>query len=234
MKILGISDTTDTLIYSSVAPSLYKDVDMVISAGDLPLRYYDYIATMLNKDVCWVYGNHNLEDWDRMMRRGSDQLKDFDDISLGRKVQMMPRFGGLFTDGKVFYDKERDLVIAGLGGSMLYNFGDSQYSEKQMARRILRIMPKLYAMKHLYGRYCDILITHAPPRGIGDAEDLCHKGFECFLSFMDRYKPKYLLHGHVHLDDMNAPRITQYNQTKVINIYKNFIIDDPELGASRK
>ena len=61
MKVLCISDTTDTLIYSSVAPELYRDVDFVISAGDLPLRYYDYIQTVLKKDVYYVYGNHNLE-----------------------------------------------------------------------------------------------------------------------------------------------------------------------------
>lgn len=231
MKILGISDTTDTLIYSSVAPSLYKDVDLVISAGDLPLRYYDYIATMLNKDVCWVYGNHNLDDWNRMMTRGSDQFKDMSDMAMGGKMQMMPRFGGMFTDGKLFYDKQRNLIIAGLGGSMLYNFGNSQYSEKQMSMRIFWMKAKLFAMKKRYGRYCDILVTHAPPRGIGDGEDLCHRGFECFLDFMDKYKPRYLLHGHVHLDDLNAPRETVYNQTKVINIYKSFIIDDPELGV---
>lgn len=234
MKILGISDATDTLIYSSVAPTLYKDVDLVISAGDLPLRYYDYIATMLNKDVCWVYGNHNLDDWDRMMSRGSDSMKDLTDLNRCGKMSMLPRFGGMFADGKIIYDKARDLIIVGLGGSFLYNYGNSQYSESQMAWRIRWLAPRLSAMKLRYGRYCDILITHAPPRGIGDGEDLCHRGFECFLDFMDKYKPKYLLHGHVHLDDMNSPRITEYNQTKVINIYKNFIIDDDSLGRRRK
>ena len=233
MKILGIADATDTLIYSSVAPSLYKDVDLVISAGDLPIRYYDYIATMLRKDVCWVYGNHNLDDWNHMMGKGSEQFKDFSQFVEGNSMQMMPRFGGMFVDGKVVYDKARDLIVAGLGGSMLYNFERSQYSESQMARRIFWMKARLFAMKKRYGRYCDILVTHAPPRGIGDGEDLCHRGFECYLDFMDKYKPKYLLHGHVHLDDLNAKRLTVYNQTKVINIYKSYIIDDPELGVSK-
>ncbi len=233
MKILGIADATDTLIYSSVATSLYKDVDLVVSAGDLPIRYYDYIATMLHKDVCWVYGNHNLDDWDRMMGKGSEQFKDLSSISSGDKMQMLPRFGGMFADGKVIYDKAHDLIIVGLGGSMLYNFGKSQYSESQMARRIFWLKAKLFAMKRRYGRYCDILLTHAPPRGIGDCVDLCHRGFDCYLDFMDKYQPKYLLHGHVHLDDINAPRISVYNKTTVINIYKNFIIDDPDLGIRK-
>ena len=117
MKILCVSDTTDTLIYSSVAPDLYRDVDFVISAGDLPLRYYDYIQTMLRKDVWYVYGNHNLEEFGRMMRRSSGL-----DVYLPSSPHgSMPLFGGCFVDGKCVYDKQHDLIIMGLGGSMLYN-----------------------------------------------------------------------------------------------------------------
>ena len=77
MKILCISDATDTLIYSKNAPERYKDVDFVISSGDLPLRYYDYIQTVLKKDVIYVYGNHNLEDFDRAMGKGPAIGADF-------------------------------------------------------------------------------------------------------------------------------------------------------------
>ena len=228
MKLLCISDATDTLIYSSIAPELYRDVDFVISAGDLPLRYYDYIQTMLRKDVYYVYGNHNLEDFGRMMKGSSDSFI----YAGGHDAHDMPIFGGHFLDGKCIYDKRRNLIIAGLGGSMLYNNGDSQYTEKQMQWRINRLIPRLIYNKKRYGRALDILITHAPPRGMGDGEDLCHKGFECFLQFMEKYRPKYLLHGHVHLDDINAPRISEYCDTKVINIYKNYILEDDTLGKS--
>ena len=233
MKILCISDMTDTLIYSSVAPELYKDVDFVISAGDLPLRYYDYIQTMLRKDVYYVYGNHNLEDFSRMMRgeHGSDIMAEYS--RTGKVNHGMPQFGGLFMDGKCRYDKANDLIVMGLGGSMLYNYGDSQYTERQMQRRINKLVPRLIYNKRKYGRALDILITHAPPRGMGDGEDLCHKGFECFLSFMEKYRPKYLLHGHVHLDDINAPRVSEFMDTKVINIYKNYILEDDTLGRRK-
>ncbi len=230
MKILGISDNTDTLIYSSIAKDLYKNVDLVVSAGDLPLRYYDYIATVLNKDVAWVYGNHNLDDYDRMKSRKSDSYKAFEDVMSGRQIEFMPHFGGMYVDGKALYDTRNRIIIAGLGGSMLYNGGKSQFSEREMKRRIFWLSSRLMQNKRKYGRYVDILLTHAPPRGIGDGEDLCHRGFECFLDFMDKYKPKYLLHGHVHLEDMNANRTTLYNETKVVNIYKSYIIDDPALG----
>ena len=230
MKILCISDATDTLIYSSVAPELYRDVDFVISAGDLPLRYYDYIQTMIRKDVWWVYGNHNLEDFDRMLGKGITSTDVLGGFSGMGGAGAMPSFGGFFLDGKCLYDKKHDLIIAGLGGSMHYNNGQSQYSEKQMQKRINKLIPRLIYNKKRYGRALDILVTHAPPRGMGDGEDLCHKGFECFLQFMEKYRPKYLLHGHVHLDDINAPRLSEYCDTKVINIYKNYILEDDTLG----
>lgn len=72
MKILCVSDATDTLIYSLQAPLRYKDVDFVISAGDLPLRYYDYIQTILKKDVYYVYGNHNLENFAKSVEKKGD------------------------------------------------------------------------------------------------------------------------------------------------------------------
>ena len=154
MKLLCISDATDTLIYSSIAPELYRDVDFVISAGDLPLRYYDYIQTMLRKDVYYVYGNHNLEDFGRMMKGSSDSFI----YAGGHDAHDMPIFGGHFLDGKCIYDKRRNLIIAGLGGSMLYNYGDSQYSEKQMQWRINKLVPRLIYNKKRFGRALDILV----------------------------------------------------------------------------
>ena len=184
----------------------------------------------MNKELYYVYGNHNLEQFrELVLRKG----KGFPVVGATGSIDYYSQHaaGGTMIDGYCKYDKARDLIIMGLGGSMLYNYGESQYSEKQMAGRIMRMMPHLLYNKQWYGRYLDILVTHAPPLGIGDGEDLCHKGFSCFRTFMDKYKPKYLLHGHVHLIDLNDSRITQYGETKVINIFKNYVLDDPDLGV---
>ncbi len=227
MKILCISDATDTLIYSENAIERYKDVDLVISSGDLPLKYYDYIQTILKKDVIYVYGNHNLEDFDRAMGKSPMMGPNY--------TPLMPLvYSGDLLDGKVKRLKRSGLLVAGLGGSMLYNYGKSQYSEKQMKRRMLKMVPHLIYNRIRYGRYLDILITHAPPRGLGDADDLCHRGFECFLTFMDKFRPRYLLHGHVHLIDMNDRREREYKGTRVINVYKNYILDDSTLGEKHE
>ena len=217
MKILCVADETDPLIDSSQAKTLFRDCDLAISAGDLPVRYYDYIMTILGKDS-----------FDQVMRRGG-----FDPaIEYGKtgRPALMPAFGGNLVDGHVIRDKRTGLIIMGLGGSMLYNYGKSQYTERQMQWRIARLIPRLLYNKKRYGRYLDILVTHAPAFGYGDGEDLCHRGFQTFLSFIETYRPKYMLHGHVHLFDENANRIFHHGDTTIINVYKSYILDDPLLG----
>lgn len=224
MRILCLSDTTSSLAFSPMVREVYKDVDLIISAGDMPLESYDYVSTLLHKDVYYVYGNHNLKDFRKEMR--VDNL-----FSLPKDDEYNQKFYGFLIDGKCYRDKNTGLLIAGLGGSMLYNGGDSQYTEKQMRYRIWKLIPQLLYNKKRYGRFLDILVTHAPPYGMGDGEDLCHRGFKCFLSFIDKYQPRYLLHGHVHLIDMNSPRIIERGNTKIINVYASYLLEDDSLGG---
>ena len=223
MRILCVSDTTSSLAFSSQVREIFKDTDLVLSCGDMPVESHDYLSTMLRADVYYVYGNHNLETFQQEMDMDGHQIEKPGD-SYNKK------FYGFLLDGKCIRDKRTGLLIAGLGGSMRYNEGMSQYTEAQMRRRIWRMIPALLWNRIRYGRYLDILVTHAPPLGIGDEEDVCHRGFGCFLTFMDRFRPKYLVHGHVHLNDRNAKRVTQYEGTKVINIFGCYQIDDDGLG----
>lgn len=113
--------------------------------------------------------------------------------------------------------------ILGLGGSMRYTSGPHQYTEKEMQRRVRKLKLKL-----LRKRGFDILVTHAPAYQLNDGRDLPHQGFRTFLKLMEDYKPKFFLHGHVHLNyGRNQRRFDQYQDTKVINAYEKCIIDIP-------
>lgn len=229
MKILCIADETDPLIYSKNLASRYGFVDLVVSAGDLPLKYYEYIISILNKPLYFVFGNHNLEFLTQFTSH-ANTINQYGYADGKGMMQFLPAFGGDYTDGKVVYDRKRNLIIAGLGGSMRYNKGRHQFTEREMFWRMCKMMPHLLWNRVFHGRYVDILLTHAAPLGINDDIDRCHRGFSTFLTFMDWFKPKYLLHGHVHLIDSNANRYGVYKQTKVINIFQSFILDDPSLG----
>ena len=72
----------------------------------------------------------------------------------------------------------------------------------------------------------DIVLTHAPPASYGDSEDYAHRGFQCFLELMDRYSPRYLIHGHVHMEyGHEIERMLEYKGTKIINAYERYELE---------
>lgn len=111
--------------------------------------------------------------------------------------------------------------ILGLGGSMRYKPGDHQYTERQMRRRVRKLRYKLWRS----GGF-DILVTHAPAFQLNDGMDLPHQGFRVFLELMEKYKPKFFLHGHVHMTyGRKHIRYDKYRDTHVINVYERCIFD---------
>ena len=116
------------------------------------------------------------------------------------------------------------LRILGLGGSALYNGGPHQYTETQMRRRIHRLRLKLALAGGV-----DIVLTHAPVRGFGDEDNMAHRGFEAFLPLLDQYKPRYLVHGHIHQRyGANRPRCHQYGETTIVNATGRYILEFPD------
>ena len=111
--------------------------------------------------------------------------------------------------------------ILGLGGSMRYKDGPCMYTEKEMAARIRKMRYKLWRA----GGF-DILLTHAPAYRLGDMVDLPHTGFCCFRELMEKYKPKYMVHGHVHQEYSSSfLRERVYDRTPILNAYKRFIFE---------
>ena len=115
----------------------------------------------------------------------------------------------------------RGVRILGLGGSYQYRPGSQQYTERQMAARIRRLNWTI--RRH---RGFDILVTHAPARVVNDLDTPAHRGFECFSALIDRWQPKWFLHGHVHLNyGMNLPRKAERGQTQIVNAYEYQVIE---------
>ncbi len=105
------------------------------------------------------------------------------------------------------------LRIMGLGGSMRSREGRDMYTERQMATRVRKLRPMADMMNGF-----DMLITHAPAKGYGDLEDHAHQGFAVFNDLMDRYHPRYLLHGHVHKEYARFSREREHpSGAKIIN-----------------
>ena len=150
---------------------------------------------MSNKPLYYVHGNHD-ESYDTKPPLGCDSL----------------------DDEVIVY---RGLRILGLGGSMRYKKGPNQYTQNEMKKRVRKLSLKLF-----FSNGFDILVTHAPAYQLNDGDDLPHRGFMAFNKLLDKYRPKYFLHGHVHLSyGGKSKRISQYNDTTVINAYSRHIFE---------
>ena len=114
--------------------------------------------------------------------------------------------------------------ILGLGGSIRYKPGNYQFTQKEMKARVRRLWWKLVRRKGF-----DILLTHSPAYHVYDGEDKVHEGFEAFVDLMDKYVPKYFVHGHIHMNyGMNNKRERVYKDTRVINAFERYIIEYDE------
>ena len=224
MKILVISDEVVPQLYNTIIETRYADVDLVLSCGDLPPYYLEFIVTMLNVPLYYVNGNH-----DHVPRTCFEST---DPMRLHHPAALPGPGGCVNIDGKVV--EYKGLLIAGLEGSMRYKPGPYQYTQKEMMYKVARLGLKLFLRRILKGRWVDILITHAAPFEIHDGKDHCHTGFRAFLGFMRRFKPKYLIHGHSHVYDRRSARTTRYGDTVVLNAHPYRIIEiDPPSNEDR-
>lgn len=109
----------------------------------------------------------------------------------------------------------------GLGGCNRYKPGKNQFSEKEMKKRYKKMKGQLFWNKGI-----DVLVTHAPAAGIHDDCDECHKGFEVFNEIIEKYKPKFFVHGHVHMNyGRKFPREDMVGETRVVNAYQRYVIE---------
>ena len=103
----------------------------------------------------------------------------------------------------------------GFSGSRWYNGNPNQFREPEMRAQIRKLWFPLWRLTQL-----DVLVTHAPPRHVNDAEDRCHRGFSCYRDFIMKYKPRFMIHGHIHrFFKTPAERLSVVHETRVINSY---------------
>ena len=123
------------------------------------------------------------------------------------------------------------LRVMGLGGSIRYNDEVHGFTEAEMARRAARMALLASATGGV-----DLLVTHAPLRGYGDLDDLPHRGFESLGRLVERVRPRYLLHGHVHMEYGRIERVREHPcGTTVINACGSYVLDLPDetIGGRR-
>ncbi|MCI8379823.1 MAG: metallophosphoesterase [Lachnospiraceae bacterium] len=135
------------------------------------------------------------------------------------KYENTPPEGCICIDDQIYV--HNGIRIMGLGGSMRYRPGPHQYTEREMKKRAKRMWPKIF-LRHGF----DILVSHAPAFQINDGRDLPHQGFQVFRALMEKYKPRFFLHGHIHQSyGKEYKRYDKYQDTHIINAYERCVFD---------
>ncbi len=195
MKLLCLSDVESKYLWDYYQPGRLDGIDLILSCGDLKAEYLSFLVTMGRAPLLYVHGNHDTS-YDSLPPEGCDCIDD--------KLVTV-----------------QGLRILGLGGSMRYSGGKHQYTERQMAQRLMKVWPKL---KRAGG--VDIVLTHASAQGVGDAEDPAHQGFACFHKLLDTFHPRYFVYGHVHMNYGTAvPRLITRGETTFVNACERYLLE---------
>jgi hypothetical protein len=192
VRILAIADE----VSDSLGPESMRSLrpDLVLSCGDLPFDYLEYIATVASRPLLRVPGNHDPVTARRPARApaGMGHLPP----GLGDE----PYEHGPRPEGCVDVDcrvaTAAGLLVAGLGGSIRYREGPNQYTQREMRRRAALLA--LRARLRHPSRPVDVLLSHAPPLGLGDEDDPAHQGVAALHPLVSRLRPRLLVHGHIH------------------------------------
>ena len=200
MKILSLSDVCVPFIYSQSVKERFVDIDIILGCGDLPYYYLEFVLTVLKAPLMFVRGNHD---------------KEIEFSTAGKRS--LPH-GGVDLHSKVV--GHNGFTFAGVEGSIRYKPGKFQYSQEEMWVNVFKLFPLLIFNRARTGRFLDIFITHAPPKGIYHSTDLPHRGIAAFRWFDKVFKPRFHIHGHIHLYRPDDPVESLIGNTRIINTYR--------------
>jgi predicted phosphodiesterase len=213
-KILAVADEIDEALYGPALDDVRPD--LVVSCGDLPLEYLEYLVTRLNAPLVYVPGNHDPD-----LRGGNPRSAPSLSPPSPQEDARGPR-GCMNADLHVV--DAGGLRLAGLGGCVRYREGPNQYSQTAMKRRARLLRLRVRARRFRDGRGVDVLLSHAPPLGLGDDDDPAHVGIQALHGLVARLSPLYLLHGHIHpYGEPKADRIL--GSTRVVNVIPRRVLE---------
>ncbi len=208
VKILFLADEPDKGIWDFYTPGKLDGYDLIISCGDLPPQYLDFLATYFKGPVLYVHGNH-------------------DEVYVDA-----PPSGCISIEGKIFEFK--GIKIAGLGGSMEYSGGIFQFDEKTMRKRVNKLIRKIRFNGGIdifvtHSPAADLNDSDdLPHKGFKCFHTLLDKCKPRILAHG---------HIHMSYS-YNQPRLMEHNGTTVINAYQKFVavvkegqIDTVETGV---
>ena len=207
-------------IHSATLRERLGHVALVVSCGDLPASYLEFIADALNRPVYYVLGNHAEELTRRCSGNRSCQTE--------RRSRSQREGHSGSGDGT---DSRRDSrAVRAIARTNRHNISDWE-----IGLMAAKMAPRLHLNRLRQGRALDLLVSHAPPRDVNDRPDPAHRGFEPLRGFLEKWRPAYHIHGHVHLYDRSQSFQQRFADTDVINVFPYRVLElEPGHASSRE
>ena len=208
VKLLAVADEVDRRLTAARLREIQPAI--VVSCGDLPPDYLDFVCTAANAPLLYVPGNH---DPDHRQAPNPHQI-----------TNIPPPPPGVNIDGSIVVD--HGLRIAGLGGSVRYRPGPNQRTQAQMRRKVRSMIGRARIRGIGRVRPLDVFVAHAPPRRVGDEDDPAHQGFDAYHRLIEAFTPRVMIHGHIHPHGFSKPD-RQIGETTIMNVIPSRIIELP-------
>jgi calcineurin-like phosphoesterase family protein len=215
VRVLAVADEVDEVLWHD--PGSLVGVHLIAACGDLPFEYLRRLMDALDVPLVFVPGNHDPD------VTGYREARSGLLVRAGLPAEPPWPPGAVNADGCIV--DVAGFRVGGLGGSVRYSAGPNQYTQRQQRHRARRLARRARARRWRDGRRVDLLLTHAPPRGAGDADDLAHRGFTAFHELVARLEPPLLLHGHIHPTGLSTPPSVTLGRTVVRNVVGRHVLD---------
>jgi hypothetical protein len=196
IRLLAVSDMLEPTLLEARNREAVAPVDLIVGCGDLDYDDLAFITDGFNAPLIYVEGNHDSDErWKRYSGFCPEAI---------HSTAILHRTG---------------LSIAGLTWPGIRGkYGNR--SERTAWNQALRL-----ATRRLGRPDPIIVLSHVPPRGIGDVPtDPYHRGFEGYHWLLNRLEPTLWLHGHTPLAAADEWK-HQVGTTTVVNVTGAVIID---------
>ena len=198
MKILAISDVESRYLWDDFSKEKLKEIDLILSCGDLSPLYLSFLATFFQGPVLYVHGNHDAV------------------------YPSSPPYGCICVEDQIY--EHKGIRILGLGGSMRYKEGPHQYTEAQMNFRIRKLWYQLRRRKgfDILLTHAPALglndEENLPHRGFQGFLRLMDRYAPAYFV----HGHIHMSYGY------RIPRVCTYQNTTVINAYERTVFEIPD------
>jgi hypothetical protein len=191
-RILAVADEPDPSLDNEATRRQLGTLDLIVGCGDLEPDYLAFLADAFCVPLRFVRGNHDLgQAW----TLGADDER------------LLP---AALPEARVV--EESGLRLIGFHGAPVYAPHRLGVTDFAMWRRAVAAWLRSLARRPV------LVLSHAAPRGLNDAPDPAHRGFEAFRWLAEQLRPPLWLHGHTRLLRRDAEgRIYRHGPTLLYN-----------------